>query len=66
MGALVLATARTGELVSTSEKSEMDKFHTERRKWLAGYLLGRTCDGDCRGKLVDVMLSSYGEARRRL
>jgi hypothetical protein len=62
VGALVLATARTGELVGTSEKAEMDKFHAERRKWLAGYLLGRTCDGDCRGKLVDVMLSSYGEA----
>ena len=62
VGALVLATARTGELISTSEKAELDKFHAERRKWLAGYLLGRTCDADCRGKLVDVMLSSYGEA----
>jgi hypothetical protein len=62
VGALVLATARTGELVSNSEAGQLDKFHTDRRKWLVGYLLGQTCDADCRGKLVDVMLSSYGEA----
>jgi hypothetical protein len=62
VAALVLATARTGELVSPSESAELEKFHADRRKWLAGYLLGNTCDPDCRGKLVDVMLSSYGEA----
>jgi hypothetical protein len=62
VAALMLATARTGELVSASESAELDKFHAERRKWLVGYLLGRSCDPDCRGKLVDVMLSSYGEA----
>jgi hypothetical protein len=62
VAALVLATARTGELVSASESAELDRFHAERRKWLIGYLLGHTCDPDCRGKLVDVMLSSYGEA----
>jgi hypothetical protein len=62
VAALVLATARTGELVSASESAELEKFHADRRKWLIGYLLGRSCDPDCRGKLVDVMLSSYGEA----
>lgn len=62
VAALVLATARTGELVSASESAELERFHAERRKWLVGYLLGHSCDPDCRGKLVDVMLSSYGEA----
>ena len=62
VAALVLATARTGEMVSASESAELDKFHADRRRWLVSYLLGRTCDPDCRGKLVDVMLSSYGEA----
>ena len=62
VGALVLATARTGELVSGSEAAQLDAFHAERRKWLASYLLGKSCDADCRAKLVDVMLSSYGEA----
>src|SRR4029078_605100 len=52
VAALVLATARTGELVCASESAELDKFHADRRKWLVSYLLGRTCDPDCRGKLV--------------
>jgi len=63
VAAIVLATARTGELVSASEGTELEKFHAERRKWLSGYLLGHTCDPECRGKLVDVMLSTYGEAQ---
>ncbi len=62
VAALVLATARTGELVSSSEATALEKFHADHRKWLASYLLGKSCDADCRGKLVDVMLSSYGEA----
>jgi hypothetical protein len=62
VAALVLATARTGELVSASESAELERFHADRRKWLVAYLLGHSCDPDCRGKLVDVMLSSYGEA----
>jgi hypothetical protein len=63
VGALVLATARTGELVSNTEQAQLERFHADRRKWLVGYMFGRTCDPECRGKLVDVMLSSYGEAR---
>jgi hypothetical protein len=63
VGALVLATARTGELVSNSEAAEIERLHAERRKWLVSYVFGHTCDADCRGRLVDVMLSSYGEAQ---
>jgi len=63
VGALVLATARTGELVSSSEAASVEAFHTDHRKWLVSHLLGSTCDADCRGRLVDVMLSSYGEAQ---
>jgi hypothetical protein len=63
VGALVLATARTGELVSSSEATSVEAFHTDHRKWLVSHLLGATCDADCRGRLVDVMLSSYGEAQ---
>src|SRR6185369_17087055 len=63
VAALVLATARTGELISSSEAALVEKFHAERRRWLVSYLLGPRCDADCRGKLVDVMLSSYGEAQ---
>lgn len=63
VAALVLATARTGELVSSSEAASVEAFHTDHRKWLVTHLLGSTCDADCRGRLVDVMLSSYGEAQ---
>ncbi len=40
VGALVLATARTGELVSSSEAARVEAFHTDHRKWLVSHLLG--------------------------
>jgi hypothetical protein len=63
VAALVLATARTGELVGSSEAAQIERFHAEHRKWLVSYLLGTKCDPECRGRLVDAMLSSYGEAQ---
>lgn len=63
VAALVLATARTGELVTGAEETQLRSFHAERRKWLVGYLAGRTCDGECRAKLTQAMMSSYGEAQ---
>jgi hypothetical protein len=63
VAALVLATARTGELVISAEEEMLKKFHAERRHWLAGYMFGRTCDPECRAKLMQAMLSSYGEAQ---
>jgi hypothetical protein len=63
VSALVLATARTGEFVTSAEAANLDKFHADERRWLTQYLLGPTCDGECKGRLVDVMLSSYGEAQ---
>jgi len=63
VAALVLATARTGEMVTAAEEDMLKKFHAERRHWLAGYMFGRTCDSECRAKLMQAMLSSYGEAQ---
>jgi hypothetical protein len=63
VAALVLMTSRTGELVAASEAAALEKLHAERRAWLANYLLGSTCDAECRGKLADTMLSVYGEAQ---
>ena len=63
VSALVLAAARTGEMVSREEAKKLSDFHAERRKWLTQYLLGNTCDSDCRGKLVQVMLTNYAEAQ---
>lgn len=63
VAALILSTSRTGEFVTASEATQLQTFHAERRKWLAGYLAGGSCDPECRGKLVDLMLSLYGEAQ---
>ncbi|MGO9291142.1 MAG: hypothetical protein ACLQIJ_20605 [Polyangia bacterium] len=63
VAALVLATARTGEMVNSAEEDMLKKFHAERRHWLAGYMFGRSCDPECRAKLMQAMLSSYGEAQ---
>jgi hypothetical protein len=38
IAALVLATARTGELVPAAEQADLVKFHAERRKWLTSYM----------------------------
>jgi len=62
VAAIVLATARTGELAGEAEAAERERFHAERRKWLADFLLGASCEPECRAKLVDVMLSVYGES----
>ena len=63
VSALDLATARTGEFVTSDEAVSLAKFHSEQRHWLAGYLFGRTCDADCKKHVLDVMVSVYGEAQ---
>jgi hypothetical protein len=63
VAALALSTARTGEMVSSAEAPLIDKFHADHRKFLATYLLGGSCGGDCRGKLVNTMLSGYLQAQ---
>ncbi len=62
VSALVMAAARTGEFVTNQEATQLEKFHADRRKWLIEYLFGASCDGECKGKLVDVMLTYYAEA----
>jgi hypothetical protein len=62
VAALVLATARTGELVAEQESQQLREFHLQRRRWLAQYLLGRGCDPDCRARLVEFMLSTVQES----
>jgi len=59
VSALVLASARAGELVSTQEAGVLEKFHADHRKWLTGYMFGNTCDGECKSKLMDFMLTVY-------
>jgi hypothetical protein len=62
VAALVLSTDRSGELVSADEAAARKKFHRERQAWLEGYLLGRGCDPDCKGRLADGMLTDGAQA----
>jgi hypothetical protein len=61
--ALVLAQARTEEMRNASEGDEVEKLHAAERKWLADYVLGAGCDGDCRGRFVEYFLTGFAEAR---
>jgi hypothetical protein len=51
--------------VAASESIEFDKFHDQHAEWLRGYMFGATCNGECKGRLVDIMLTSYSEAQGR-
>jgi hypothetical protein len=62
VAALILATARTGELLSEVETRQLEEFHAKRRQWLASYVLSRKCDPDCRARLIEFMLSTVQEA----
>jgi hypothetical protein len=65
VSALVLAPSQPNSFVASSEAAEIDKFHAQRADWLRSYLFGASCNGECRGKLVDIMLTSYSEAQGR-
>ncbi|HEY0482921.1 MAG TPA: hypothetical protein VGD37_35610 [Kofleriaceae bacterium] len=63
ISALVLAAARTGEFVTDDEVKQLEAFHDEQTRWLTGYFAGKTCDSACKGRLLEVMVSHYYEAR---
>jgi hypothetical protein len=62
VAALTLATSRTGEMLSEVETRQLADFHAKRRQWLASYAMGRTCDSECRARLLEFMLSTVQEA----
>jgi hypothetical protein len=63
VAALVLAAARTGEFVTTDEAKKLDEFHDEQAKWMSKYIMGSTCDSECKGKILEVMVSHYDESQ---
>jgi hypothetical protein len=63
VASLVLAAARTGEFVTSDESYKLDAFHDQQTQWLSKYLMGRTCDAECKGKIVEVMVSHYAESQ---
>jgi hypothetical protein len=63
VGALVLAAARTGEFVTAEEAKKLDQFHDQQAQWMSAYLMGHTCDAECKGKILEVMVSHYEESQ---
>jgi hypothetical protein len=62
VAALLLAADRSGEQVQSEERGERDRFRAVRRAWLEGYLLGRSCDPDCKGRIADLLVTNSGGA----
>jgi hypothetical protein len=65
VAALVLAPNQPNSFVAASEAAEVESFHNKRAEWLRAYLFGQTCTGECKGKIVDIMLTQYVEAQGR-
>ncbi|HEY0989249.1 MAG TPA: hypothetical protein VGD80_19405 [Kofleriaceae bacterium] len=63
VSALVLAAARTGELATEDENKVLDRFHDEQTRWLSDYLMSKACDAECKGRIVEVMVSHYEESQ---
>ena len=63
VSSLVLAAARTGEFVTDEEAKKLDAFHDEQTRWLSKYLMGASCDAECKGRLLEVMVSHYDESQ---
>ncbi len=63
VSSLVLAAARTGEFVTADEAKKLDQFHEQQTTWLVKYLMGATCDAECKGKMLEVMVSHYEESQ---
>jgi hypothetical protein len=63
VSALVLAAARTGEFITDDEAKQLDRFHDDQTQWLTGYFAGKQCDAECKGRLIEVMVTHYQEAQ---
>ncbi|HEY6878374.1 MAG TPA: hypothetical protein VI299_10175, partial [Polyangiales bacterium] len=40
-------------------------FHLEHAEFVRTYLFGQSCNGDCKGKLIDILFTNYAEAHGR-
>jgi len=63
VSALVLGPSQPNSFVAASEADEVEQFHQKRTSWLRNYLLGSGCSGDCKGRVVEIMLTSFSEAK---
>ena len=63
VAALVLAAARTGEFQTADAAKQLDEFHAAQTQWLTKYMMSAGCDAECKGKILEVMVSQYEESQ---
>ncbi|HEV7558269.1 MAG TPA: hypothetical protein VGO00_22525, partial [Kofleriaceae bacterium] len=63
VAAIVLTAAHTGEFVTDAEAKQLQSFDDTHAKWLAGYLVGTTCDAECKSRALSVMVSHFAAAQ---
>src|SRR5262249_4641940 len=63
LGALLIPPARTEGVRTCAGSGDVNKLHADEGKWLADYVAGKTCDDECRGRFVEVMLTGFAEAK---
>lgn len=63
VSSLVLAAAHTGEFVTEDEAKALAQFHATQTKWLTDYLMSKSCDAECKGRIIDVIVSHFEEAQ---
>jgi hypothetical protein len=62
VSSLVLAAAHTGEFVTDDDAKTLAQFHSVQTKWLSTYLASKPCDADCKGHMIEVMVTHFAEA----
>jgi len=65
ISSLILSPNQPNAFVPASEADQIEKFHVKHADFLRDYLFGKSCNGECKGKLVDILLTSYQEAQGR-
>lgn len=62
VAAIVLTAAHTGEFVTDAEQKQLEKLDASNAEWLAAYLVGPTCDAECKSRALGAMLSRFAES----
>jgi hypothetical protein len=63
VAALVLTAARTGEFVTEAEAKQLQQFDDTHAAWLTSYLVGTTCDAECKSRALSVIVSHFAAAK---
>lgn len=63
VASLVLAAARTGEFQTADAAKQLEQFHATQTQWLTKYLMSPACDAECKGKILEQMVSQYQESQ---